>query len=1338
MARLESLANAGFEPVPSEMVPGLASLVDVSQTGEYAVLDPCSGKGEAIIGMVRSWWPDEKRRQSGEITLYACELEKTRFEALKASEKTTGLAWNRFKPLHGDAFGIQWGEARLSIAYVNPPFSPDPSEARRMEEKFLRRFVPILYTGGVLVYVLPYYALKHSTRTIACNFKNVHVVRFPDWDFSTDPKARAYKRVVLVGEKHPETSEPDPVVVEMLLRCSSEWQPIPDMWNSVLVTAAPKEDAGIDGWRIAALDIAGILEKYRPWHSTDRGGRMNEIHGIVPEQPAHESMERVFPVAMPLKPAYLASGIAAGVFNGERIAPDDPSSGLPDILLKGVFNKDFIHVPSEDKHNKDGGKTSETHVQQPELVITILDLSTKLYSQLVSSVDTTGERDPAKMTVGDLIANYGRNMIASMAKACPVQHDPARDTETATTPGIGRPLFCAQAHAVTAACKVLGGLNIPLTARRGRAVYILGEVGVGKTGVSLATAVAIGSTRTLVMCPPHLVPEWQEQVGLWFPEHRAVVLENVRDVHALAESEDERPTIAIMSRETAKLGHAWGGVSSHCPACNAPTHADAETLARKRATCAATMWTPANKSARIACALGLAIASVHPSSPHVYQVVTAKMTRRALMKWRSKPVENAWQKALDSKRLEPIAESLASQIVASTSRDYVEKTGEVLTSLLVSIGNEHAIEVGARAIYNASEDDANGYGAGASKRALALRLLALLPKKTRDENADLRESVKLDLYYGDRGPWPYFDAAVSQLDADGETTQSSYVQIKRDGVVSYRGHVVSAPGGALLAIEMLCELSTWHESEPCGERLYQAIPEPRRVALAPYIAKRFPKLFDCFILDEAHEASHGDSAQSMAAQRIIQTGIPSLLLTGSIMNGYAASLFILQWMTDPDFRREFSREQIAEFVRRYGYLKIKVEYRDKDSGKVVEFGAVSDRVERTTREADNAPGVLPLFVLQYLLKKAVVLHKEDLAIDLPPCHQIVEEVDPGEELLGRYRRLAENLKRQIKKDAFGPLAGKLFGQVSELPSFLDRATADSGNSEDGWYRVRYPLDRGGSPVAEQEPFPADTILPKEQWMLDKIRAELAEGRRVLVFGYHGEVLPRLRRLIQEHLGEPTALLIANGSKYGAGKKPGRRSVKAGKGEGPVAVVAPDKRKPWIAEYVIKPGIRVMVVNSTAVQTGLNNLVWFSSIIWMENPAVNPIGYRQANGRIFRPGQTKETRIYFPVYMGTAQEQAHSLLMLKVGVSEGTDGLDARGAMAAAGVGEQATMSAFGVGKQLFVLMEQDEAKPKKREPVMVPVTMKPEPASTPEQVSDAPRRRSELPKPTRQQLSLFD
>jgi hypothetical protein len=336
--------------------------------------------------------------------------------------------------------------------------------------------------------------------------------------------------------------------------------------------------------------------------------------------------------------------------------------------------------------------------------------------------------------------------------------------------------------------------------------------------------------------------------------------------------------------------------------------------------------------------------------------------------------------------------------------------------------------------------------------------------------------------------------------------------------------------------------------------------------------------------------------------------------------------------------------------------------------------------------------VLPLFVLQCLLRRAVVIHKEDLKINLPPCSHIVEYVSADAAHLEQYKSLAATLRNQIKRDAFGPLAGKLFGQVSELPSYLDRATGDTGNCADGWWRIQYPEDSDGGLLVEQSPFDREMILAKERRMIEVVRAELAEDRNVLIFGYHASVLPRLRRLVQGQLGEPCALLLASDDEATKEEKKTRR--KLGPGEGPVAKKIPRDRSAWVKDEVSANGIRVMVVNSTAVQVGLNSLAWFNSIWWHENPACNPIGFRQANGRIDRPGQKKPTRIFFPIYVNTAQSAAQSLLMLKVGVSEGTDGLDARGAMAAAGVGEQATVSAFGVGKQLYTMMDRDEERPR--------------------------------------------
>ena len=101
----------------------------------------------------------------------------------------------------------------------------------------------------------------------------------------------------------------------------------------------------------------------------------------------------------------------------------------------------------------------------------------------------------------------------------------------------------------------------------------------------------------------------------------------------------------------------------------------------------------------------------------------------------------------------------------------------------------------------------------------------------------------------------------------------------------------------------------------------------------------------------------------------------------------------------------------------------------------------------------------------------------------------------------------------------------------------------------------------------------------------------------MVLSWHTGLLPRLERLL-------TAV-------PGVGKD-GVVVLYADK-------VAPSKRQDWIDREVRKKKRRILVSNPVAIQTGLNNLVWFATQVWMENPACNPVVDRQSIGRIDRIG-----------------------------------------------------------------------------------------------------------------------
>lgn len=1311
MARPEAIAVAGYYPTPPDLIAPIAALLSIAPADAYAVVDPCAGEGAAVCALVEAVFHkplvpgDVKTRTS--VELYTCEMEATRFKALEGQRGRGGFAWNRFHAIKGDAFRLSFSltdpashsnRRGASLLFLNPPY-----DRGIWEHRFLERFAPALADGGVLLFLVPYKALAVCASTLAREFKIAACYRFPGEHFA------AYSQVVLVATKRPRLLVEDAAVRDRVLGWSKDPAGIPELpafpEPCAVVPGFEGYRAGFGQWALAPVDITALRAKARPWFSTDRGGRLMPIAGILPDRPVHELLSPTYPVAMPPRAAHIAAGIAAGVFNGARIAPDDPASGLPEILVKGTFTRDFVTV--EEKENKHGEVIGEVQVQQPELVVTVLDLRSLKYHTVASSTEVTGARSVEGMTTADLLAAYGRGLMKVMLAQCPVLHDPSNPAHVIPLPDLKRPLFKAQAHAVMAAVKLLGGLptsrpskgaarlqaiRAERRARRGKAAFILGEIGSGKSSIALATGKAIGARRVLVLCPPHLLQSWQDQAAAVLGDSaRTAVLYNVLDVDRLAADTSEKPVVAILSRETAKLGHPWESVGPLCPSCGAPVPPG--DLARLRACCAATRPIPAGFVAKCAYILGEALLAAFPGEPVIAGIFRSRIARSltrpvpadAPEGFAADRAQAAWDRVRSSASMRRLVVRLLDRI----SKDEHERERDIFDAalyLMNAIGDDTIIEFFCEELYESTIHDPEPYGKGGTHRQWAREAALLLPPKGEAQERLYQHLFKLDLnksYYGEGMTWDAWIAAREEL-ASGNSVSAyrfKYYGFADDGRFTFYDHPRGSASSALAALEVLLKRATWKESEPCGEPLYSATEElvkdgetvqrVRRFPVATYIARKHPDLFDLLVLDEGHEYSGEGSAQGFAAHRLTALGLPTVILTGSVMNGYARSLFANQWAVDPEFRREFKRDEIGVFERRYGYIRQFVDFRDGGKKGDVERGTVTDRVEGGAKTIGSAPGVLPLFILRYLLRVAVTLHKSDLALELPVHRDVVAKVDLDAEMRKRFDTLQKALIARIRADRYSKdRAGKLWGQMAELPSYLDRATADTGNTEDGRYEIAYPESIGGNVVAVQDPFPASTILPKERWMLDTIKASLAEGVRVLVYAHHEVVLPRLARLIEAEFGW---------------KKGGCPVLFAKK-------VAAGKRQEWIDQKVIAANRPVLVVNPIAVQTGLNNLVWFRRALWMQNPACNPIVKRQADGRIDRIGKLGETESIFPVYNGTAQETLHKLLMHKVGVSMATDGLDAESALAAAGVGGGGAFETLSIGRQLFEILSGESAR----------------------------------------------
>lgn len=1227
----------------------------------HCYLDPCAGDGEAIFRMAREAGTREDRPQ-----VYTIEMEHTRHEALHRRAGKEGTWRDANRAFHGDAFGAVFPmdshNQGATFLYLNPPYDLDPTH-KRLEERFLSRFTGMLAGGGVLVFVVPFYALKASAATLARHYRNLACFRFPGGLFAD------FKQVVLFAERQSDLETPDADVVRQVEGWAADAESIPAMElpEEPVVTAYPlaRGRAGFGhGAHVRTVDMDALMPALKPWGMTDKGGKVQRVEGVLPACAVADLLTRTYRLAMPPKAQHIATGVAAGIFNGTVVYPDNRASGLPALLLKGSFRKEWRKV--EEKVNDRGEVVTRVEVQAPELVVSVFDLSSKKYHTLPSSTEPTLARHIPSFNTADLLSNYGGGMMRVMLRQCPVSYDPANPAQHFPIATMARKPYKFQEHVIRACVLQLGGRDKPLRARQGEVAYLLGEIGSGKTFVALGTLKTIGAKRPLVLCPPHLLDGWEEQIAMTWPEAKVGVLRTIHDLTAWEADTSDGPRIAILSREAAKLSHSWLGVGDTCPGCGGPT--PEEDLAKKRLKCELHAKTPGNLWAqwtvRLAARLYTALPAALSALPHAIRRKVEKHPPSLEAKG------DAMARFLDSGLLEELAVALLEHGEGEERLTALRFTGFLLSHRNPGVALRLATLLWWRA--------ATGYeGMHNSReaRSVAAHIALALPDAEFQEFVALceaRPEVRDSYSYSNERsvyvilPAIRFAMTEHRKPTEGLTYTEAYNFQKWDSSGVYDRTEIRGSEAVVTVLRAVAKMGQWSQGSVCGTPLFQADPEGvRRVPLADMIVKRHPTLFDTLVIDELQEYATEGSAQERAAHLLMSLRLPTIQATGTFSNGYASSMFLHTWASDPNFRAEFDRDGMTSFVDRYGYRKRVVQDKDGDTGKVVAYGSHSDRVQRSIRITGHAPGVLPLFVLKYVLNRAAVMHKTDMALDIPPMTETRVDIEMTPAQKGGYQHLQDALVAQMKEDQFGELSGKLFGALSELPSYLDRCTTDVGNQDDGTYQIRYPEEAGHGLVAQGEGFSPFDILPKERWMLDKIREEIAEGRKVMVFGWHTGLLPRLQRLIERECMVASKIL-----------DPGK--------------VPTAKRQAWITKEVLQKDVKVLLTNPKAVETGLNNLVEFATIIVMENPACNPLIYRQSIGRIDRIGQTRPTRVFFPIYKDSLQEGTHRLLLLKVAVSRATDGLDAEGALNAAGMGVSEALTSMSVGRALAEWLRQRE------------------------------------------------
>lgn len=390
-----------------------------------------------------------------------------------------------------------------------------------------------------------------------------------------------------------------------------------------------------------------------------------------------------------------------------------------------------------------------------------------------------------------------------------------------------------------------------------------------------------------------------------------------------------------------------------------------------------------------------------------------------------------------------------------------------------------------------------------------------------------------------------------------------------------------------------------------------------------YIKRYLPHgTFDLLIADEAHEYKNAGSAQGQAMGVLAAKARKMVLLTGTLMGGYADDLFFLLFRSLPGRMIEDGYRPTAQgsltsaamaFMRDHGVLK---DIYSESTGSSHKTAKGSKITVRTVK----APGFGPKGVLRCVLPFTVFLKLKDIGGNvLPPYDEEFRDVVMTPKQASAYRQLSGTLTTHLKQ-ALAKRDTTLLGVVlNVLLAWPDTCFRSE--------TVKHPRTHALLAFTPAQ-FGDLNLMPKERDLIDICRQEKAAGRKTLVYSvYTGtrDTTSRLKTLLEQE-GFKVAVL--------------RASVDA------------SRREDWIAEQLDR-GIDVLVTNPDLVKTGLD-LLEFPTIVFMQS-GFNVYTLQQAARRSWRIGQKQPVKVIYLGYADTSQMHCLALMAKKIAVSQSTSG-----------------------------------------------------------------------------------
>jgi len=403
----------------------------------------------------------------------------------------------------------------------------------------------------------------------------------------------------------------------------------------------------------------------------------------------------------------------------------------------------------------------------------------------------------------------------------------------------------------------------------------------------------------------------------------------------------------------------------------------------------------------------------------------------------------------------------------------------------------------------------------------------------------------------------------------------------------------------------------------------------RRYAVIDFIGRHLRNFFDFAIADEVHELKGADTAQGNALGTLASAATKTLVLTGTLLGGYADDVLEILFRLDACKMIEHGFEHgegVRPFLETYGLL---------ETITTIEPAENACSEAKVTRRVRRRPGASPLLFGDFLMPLAAFLSLEDIAQALPPYREEVVQVEMDDVLKRAYQKLEEQIKEALRK--YRGNASVISVGMNALLLYPDRPF-DLGTLYGSEFNPETHR-RERFVIAEPEDLDEGLLYAKERRLLEEIKSSLGRGRKVHVFAVYTrtrDVTRRLERILQRE-GIRVAVLTSD--------------------------VKPELREAWY-EGQTRQGVQVVIGHPKLISLGLDLLEYADLFFWETGYSLYTL--RQASRRSWRIGQTQEVTVKYFAYANTAQETCLRLMGRKLLVAlamEGkfsTEGLQAVG------------------------------------------------------------------------------